>query len=91
MLLALKIAAPFLLLSMLSEPALNVLLGLAVCAEKSAPEPTATATAASPSARAPSVRRGRRLSGAGIVPAGHSMLTAIACLPWSSDSVRRAR
>jgi hypothetical protein len=54
-----KIAAPFLLVSLESEPALNVLLGLAVWAEKSAPEPTATPTAHSPNARAPSVLFGR--------------------------------
>src|SRR4051812_47313039 len=54
-----KIALPCLLFAMVSEPAVNVLLGLAVWAEKSAPEPTATAIAQSPRARVPRVRLGR--------------------------------
>src|SRR4051794_29568679 len=56
MLVALRIAVPSLLFSIESEPALNVLLGLAVRAEKSAPEPTAVATAIRPSASVARVR-----------------------------------
>src|SRR3954454_18039603 len=62
---AFRIAAPSLLFSIDSAPALKVLLGFAVRAEKSAPEPTAVATAARPSARAASVRVRRPLLGAG--------------------------
>src|SRR3954453_18613841 len=53
---ALRMAVPSLLFSIESDPALNVLLGLAVRAEKSAPEPTAVATARRPSASVARVR-----------------------------------
>src|SRR5436190_1851659 len=66
---ALRIAVPSLLFSMESAPALNVLLGLAVLAEKSAPEPTAVAIARSPSARVARVRLRLFLSGGAAEPA----------------------
>src|SRR4051812_22028205 len=53
---AFRIAVPSLLFSIESAPAENVLLGLAVRAEKSAPEPTAVAIASRPSASEASVR-----------------------------------
>src|SRR4051812_43913232 len=56
MLAALRIAVPSLLFSIEREPALNVLLGFAVRAVKSAPEPTAVATAMRPSASVARVR-----------------------------------
>ena len=58
----LKIAASSRELSMVSVPAVNVLLGLALRLVKSAPDPTATPAAASAVASAATVRRGRAAS-----------------------------
>jgi hypothetical protein len=57
-----KIAVPSLLFSIDSEPVLNVLLGFAVRAVKSAPEPIATPIAHSPSPSAPRVLFGRLIN-----------------------------
>ena len=57
-LLAVRTAAASLELDMVSVPAVNVLLGFALEAEKFAPEPTATPTATRTSASTPSVRLG---------------------------------
>jgi hypothetical protein len=96
---ALRIALPFLLFSIESEPAEKVLLGFAVRAVKSAPEPTAVATAATPSASVASVRLRPFLSS----PAGRGRIAAPSmpsrrrrnlvvpptATSWSSVSVRQ--
>ena len=57
-LLAVRMAAASFELDMVSVPAVNVLLGFALWAEKFAPEPTATPTATRTRASTPSVRFG---------------------------------